>query len=144
MLSNILKINNIVMRQSRSMYPDCLDSSRVDSVITGNRYYSRHKCPGNPNCPYSTWKAYTFLKTKIERVKRTMYSSTSLQGQYRGMKIYTLLAHAFSGCGRTSAIYGTGKEAIGVLEFLNNSDLVIENCFQMNFNRLQICTANLA
>ena len=63
-----------------------------------------------------------FLKPRSGRVKTKTYSSRSLQLQYKAVKEFILLAHAFSGCDTTSSIFGKGKKQL--LKLLQNEPLV--------------------
>lgn len=55
------------------------------------------------------------LKAKFSQTRRKVFSSINLKPQLIDIKNYILLAHAFSGCNTTSAIYGTGKKQISKL-----------------------------
>lgn len=76
-------------------------------------------------------KPILFLKLKLGRVNRKVYSSSSLQGQHSGMETFILFVHAFRGCDTTSAIHGKGKKLLMKLIACDN---VLKECVD-TFNR---------
>lgn len=52
------------------------------------------------------------IKPKKGCTSESVFSSISLQQQHIDIKNYILLAHSFSGCDTTSAIYGKGKKQL--------------------------------
>lgn len=54
---------------------------------------------------------YVF-RPKIGRSKPKLYSAHDMQKQHSNIRNYILIAHAFSGCDTTSAIFGKGKKQL--------------------------------
>lgn len=124
MLSSVLRKNNVVVKQSSGdadllIVQTAVEKSQqlLPTIVTQDIdvlvILTALATPGKP---------VLFLKPKIGRAKRKVYSSTILQGQHSGIKTYILLAHAFSGCDTTSAIHGKGKKQLMKI-ISNNSTL---------------------